>query len=441
MTSIPQLAQAMQTVLTKTANAAARSTGFIRRQRAFSGAQFVQTLVFGWLALPQATYQDLVDTASALGVTITPQGLADRLSRSAADCLFQVLQAAICQVVTADPLALALLDRFSAVYIQDSTTIGLPDPLVELWQGCGGSHGRVAAALKAQLRLELRTGQLEGPLLQDGRANDKSLAFAARPARGSIIIRDLGYFALPDLAGAAQDERYWLTRLYPGTAVFTLDGQRHDVLDLLASQADDLIELPVRIGVEQRIVCRLLAVRVPQEVAAQRRERLKRQAKKKGRQLSAARLAGCAWTILVTNVAAGCLSVEEAIVLMRLRWQIELLFKLWKSEGQLDKSRRQRGDAVLCEVYAKLIGLIIQHWLLLTSCWDVVERSLSKAARVLRRVVYRLVGVMDEVEQLVEVLHEVRRKLAGAGRQTSRRKRPNAYKLMLNPPAIQKSLT
>ena len=44
MTSIPQLAQALQSVLTDTARLAARSTGFIQRQRAFDGAQFVQAL-------------------------------------------------------------------------------------------------------------------------------------------------------------------------------------------------------------------------------------------------------------------------------------------------------------------------------------------------------------------------------------------------------------
>lgn len=436
MTSIPHLAAALQTVLTTTANAAARSTGFIQRQRAFSGAQFVQTLVFGWLAQPQATYEDLVQTAADLGVTITPQGLAERLSRSAADCLLQVLQAAIAQVIHADPLAIPLLDRFSAVYIQDSTTISLPDALKELWLGCGGSHGRVAAALKAQVRLELRTGQLEGPLLQDGRANDKRIAFAARPPRGSIIVRDLGYFELPDLAQAAQDQRYWLTRLYPGTAVFTLDGQRHDVLDLVAAQGTDVVEVPVLLGVEQRLPCRLLAVRVPEEVAAQRRERLKRQAKKKGRQVSASSLAACAWTILVTNVAAQFLSLDEAFVLMRVRWQIELLFKLWKSEGQLDKSRRERAEAVLCEVYAKLIAMIIQHWLMLTTCWDVVERSLPKVARLLRRSVGRLLGAMDDAERMEEALHSLQRKLATVGRQTSRRKHPNTYQLLLDPSRI-----
>jgi hypothetical protein len=436
MTTIPQVATALHSVLSTTANAAARETGFIRRQRAFSGAQFVQTLVFGYLALPQASYEQLVETADALGVTISPQGLAQRFTRSAADCLLRVFQAAIAQVITADPLALPLLDRFSAVYIQDSTSWSLPDVLADLWHGCGGSVGHVVAALKAQVRLELRTGQLDGPLLQDGCASDRRIAFAARPLVESLSIRDLGYFDLEDLEQAVKEQRYWLTRLYPGTAVFTLDQQRHDVFDLVAAQGTDTVELEVRVGVAQRVACRLLAVRVPEDVAEQRRERLKRQAKKKGRRVSASSLAACAWTLVITNVAAKLLSLQEAMVLMKVRWQIELLFKLWKSEGQLDTSRRERGEAVLCEVYAKLIAMVVQHWLVLMSCWDVVERSLPKVARVLRRCVERLLGTLEERERLVEVLGELQRKLARAGRQTARRKHPNTYRLLLDPSCL-----
>lgn len=84
MTSITEVAQAMQTVLTDVATTTACSTGFITRQRAFSGAQFVQTLVFGFLDTPMATLDDLVETAAELGVSISPQGLADRLNQSAA---------------------------------------------------------------------------------------------------------------------------------------------------------------------------------------------------------------------------------------------------------------------------------------------------------------------------------------------------------------------
>ncbi|MEI8165483.1 MAG: hypothetical protein WCG26_03855 [Chloroflexales bacterium] len=49
-------------------------------------------------------------------------------------------------------------------------------------------------------------------------------------------------------------------------------------------------------------------------------------------------------------------------------WQIELLNKLWKRHGEVDETRGRRPARVLAEVYAKCIGMLIQHWLLLTGC-------------------------------------------------------------------------
>ena len=40
--------------------------------------------------------------------------------------------------------------------------------------------------------------------------------------------------------------------------------------------------------------------------------------------------------------------------------------------------------AILCEVYAKLIAMVFQHWLLVICCWGYPERSLVKAAQTIR---------------------------------------------------------
>lgn len=77
MSIVPQVADAMQEILTETADVIGRETGFIQRQRKLSGSSFVQTLVFGWLSNPDATLEELAQTAATLGIDITPQGLND----------------------------------------------------------------------------------------------------------------------------------------------------------------------------------------------------------------------------------------------------------------------------------------------------------------------------------------------------------------------------
>src|SRR5215218_2819637 len=86
MATIADVAAVMQAVLTTTADAAARETGFVRRRSKLGGAQFVQTLVFGWLADAQASLEALSQTAAALGVRVSPQGLDQRFTVAAAAC-------------------------------------------------------------------------------------------------------------------------------------------------------------------------------------------------------------------------------------------------------------------------------------------------------------------------------------------------------------------
>ena len=98
------------------------------------------------------------------------------------------------------------------------------------------------------------------------------------------------------------------------------------------------------------------------------RRRLRADAKHRGKTPSAAQLAWCAWTSVVTSVPPTLLSLREALVLLRARWHIELLFKLWTSHGHIDESRSANPRRVLTEVFAPLLAMVVQHWLLLLSC-------------------------------------------------------------------------
>ena len=431
MTTIPQVARAMRKILTTTADEAARATRFVQRTSPLGGATFSQTLVFGFLGNPQASLEELAQTAATLGVSITPQALDQRFTAAAATCLEQVLRAAITQVIAAEPVAIPLLARFPAVYLQDSSTIVLPDALASVWQGCGGnvsSHTR--AALKLQVRLELRTGGLAGLQLQDGRASDRTAALPDLPA-GALRIADLGYWSVDVLQALDQQGSCWLSRLQTQTAIYDTRGHRQDLLALLAAQPAEEADLPILLGEVHRLPARLLAVRVPPDVAATRRRRLRAAARKKGRQVSARCLALAAWTLLVTNLSRARLTLREALVLGRVRWQIELLFKLWKSHGHVDESRSMKPWRILCEVYAKLLAMLIQHWLLLVSCWAYPNRSLTKAAQTIQKHALHLASAFDTVTRLLTAIMTIKRCLAAGCRMNRRKQQPNTYQLLL----------
>jgi hypothetical protein len=215
MTSLAQVAAALQHVLTEVADGAAREVGFVRRVRKWTGATFVQTLVLGWLGNPAASLSELTQVAAKLGVTVSAQGLTQRFGEQAATLLQRVLAAAIEQVIAAEPVAVPLLQRFTGVVILDSSTIALPDGLAQVWQGCGGRVAQgSAAALKLAVRLDLCRGRLDGPVVTAGRSQDRAspLQHASVPT-GALRLADLGFWSLEVFRRIAQGGGYWLSRL------------------------------------------------------------------------------------------------------------------------------------------------------------------------------------------------------------------------------------
>lgn len=428
--SIPEVATIVQDLLGPKACKLARQTGFVRRASKIDGSVFAQTLVFGWMDKPTASLQDLRQTAIATGVQVTPQGLDERFGPKTADFLRALLEETVSHVVRADPVVHPLLGRFAGVYVQDSTIIPLPNSLEGVWLGCGGTNGPTAA-LKLHVRLDMNTGALEGPFLAPGREHDRhSPAQKAPLPQGALRIADLGFYDLQTLAMYDAQGVYFLTRVLTNTLIYDDNGGFMELERFLTGIHGDEVDVDVRLGRTVRLPVRLVARRVPMEVREKRLVQLKDKARKKCQPLSQRTISLADWNVYATNVPVAKLSAEEGHKLMHIRWQIELLFKLWKDEGRLDESRSHNPWRVLSEIYAKLISLIIQHWILLTCCWHVLDRSLTKAARVLRRFALAIARRLYSLPGICEILQLLARILP-VSCHLNRRAQPNSYQILL----------
>jgi hypothetical protein len=399
-----------------------------------TGAKFAQTLVFGWLDNPQASYEQLAQTATALGVPISAQGLEHRFTPDAAACLKRILEGAVQQVISAAPVAIPILQRFNGVYLQESTTIRLPDALATAsCGGCGGtSESHTQAALKIQVQFNLSDGHLTHVDLQPGRAQDKTAPMQTAPLPGGALrLADLGYFSLPTFAHYPRKGVFWLTRDPPQCVLFDAQGQPLVLADVLRRSYQECLDWQVQVSEKHRFGCRLVAVRVPRAVAAARRRKARMAARRDGRTLSPAQLTLLGWTLWLTNVPASHLSVDDLLTLVRVRWQIELLFKLWKMQGRMDESRSKKPYRILCEVYAKLLGLVIQHWLSVTTGWQQVNRSWFKAGQTIRQHSLRLGCALDCVAQLCQIFETLRQCLAVGARLNTRKAQPNTVQRLL----------
>ena len=388
MTSVTQVAEKMQTLLGSTAERLGRETGFIRRERRLNGATFAQAVVWGWMGKPEASLAELSQSAVNVGVDISRQGIAQRFDERAATFLKRLLQVALDEVVEGPPVQSDLLARFSGVYVLDSTCISLPEALQSEWLGCGGRQG-TSAGLKISVLWDMVGGGWHQVELMAGRTHDQR-AEAARQSLpvGALRLADLGYFKLGEFARLSQMGVYWLTSYKAGTVVW-VNGERIDLLAYLQAQPA-CVEVAVALGQRQRLPGRLVARRGSPARLAHRQADLAAWERKHQRRASPLTWALLAWDMCLTNVPGHLLNADEVLALARYRWQIELLFKLWKSEGQLDTWGSQQPWRILCEIYAKLLALLFQHWIMLLGQWHAVDRSLTRAIRTLRQFAWQL---------------------------------------------------
>ncbi len=165
-------------------------------------------------------------------------------------------------------------------------------------------------------------------------------------------------------------------------------------------------------------------------MADQRREDLLRDAQRRQQTISEETLQLADWTILVTDVSAKRLRFEEALVLLRERWQMELLYKLWKQYGQVDEWHTADPWRVLCELYAKLIGVLLQHWLIVLFAWHDPQRSLVKLARVVRDTGWTLMEALAGFRSLRSALRLIQRRMRSGCQMNTRKQHPNSAQLL-----------
>ena len=225
-------------------------------------------------------------------------------------------------------------------------------------------------------------------------------------------------------------KRFFVMRWQYGTGLFTRSGHQIELRGVLPKHEGEAKEMGVLLGKQARLPVRLIMIRVSEKVAEQRRKRIRERAQDHSTKPSEELLYLAGWTIVVSNVPRARLSLPEALVLLRLRWQIERLFRLWKEHGQIDEWRTKKPWRILCELYAKLAAMVIQQWLIHEGCWHDPWRSLVQAAAVVRREANRIMVALYEGE-VEQVLHSIVRGMRSGCRIQRRRSHPSTAQLLL----------
>jgi hypothetical protein len=416
------------------AEAVARATQFVQRKSPLTGLMFLQALVIGFLKSPKASLNQLAQECARLGFAISPQGLHERIHARSEAFLHALYQQAFEQFKNQIALPIAILNQFPQILVVDSTFEVLPDSLKDRYPGSGGKAA--SASLKVQLVFEFLCGNLSELTVQAGRAADQAYTqYLALVQAGALVLMDLGYFCLASLHTIAQKKAYFLLRYHYPTALCAPDGTRLDLFAWLDTQA--ALDLPVLLGacLKKQIACRLISIPVPLGVAEERRRKARRKAATHGKTLSEAYLKSLGWSIFVTNVPSDRLSTRQVIAFYRIRWQIELIFKFWKSYCGLDDLPGLRAARVMTEFYAKLLLAVLSNFLIAPvrlpdEAGPHHEISPFQVRKILADFAPDLAAKIFDRPALQQVLEQLYRRIARYGCKQVRRKKPNVLAML-----------
>jgi hypothetical protein len=252
----------------------------------------------------------------------------------------------------------------------------------------------------------------------------------------SLTLIDLGYFKQATLSAIDAAHAYFVTRLQTQTALFwqAADQQQADVIAHIEHQGQDCGEVTVYLGAKARLRVRLVYRRLPANQVAKKRRHAQRLAKKNKRTCSPQHLRWLAWQVCITTVPVSIWSASQVLLVYHLRWQIELVFKLWKSQAKLTPSRYERPERVACLLYAHLLGMLLFYWLIAPRRADspLTELSPVKAFNLLQNAMPTLIRrIAAGWRKVANRLARFYRDLARFAQKSNRRKTPSTRQRLL----------
>ena len=344
----------------------AKATGFIKRSGGkITAFAFIYILSFGFFGNGAVALPYLVkDLQNYFKIFVTIQGLSKRINSKAGVVFLKEtlknLMATQLNVGASNKIS-KMLPMFSSIYLEDSTLISLNETLEPFFVGNGGGASKSAMKINfiydivnlCVLKIKITSG------IVSDYANSLDILKFIKP--GTLVIRDLGYFMISNLKKIECLKGFYLSRLSISTNIYLNKNDQEPLniptfLKKQLKKGKKFISIDVYVGNEERFKTRLVAEAVPKSVIAQREEKYEKKYKKKP---SEHYIEWCNFSIFITNIPEDVFEEKIIINLYKIRWQIELIFKNFKSNIELDIIEGTNPQRVESLLYGRLITIVI----------------------------------------------------------------------------------
>jgi hypothetical protein len=434
----------------------AKKTGFVHRKSKFTASDFVSLCAFLTDDLSTKSLTRLCSQLDAQrNLSMSTEGLNQRFNTAGVTFLKKLFSVLLREKIASSSSIPCSLDaHFHRIRILDATVFQLPDEYVSSYSGSGGSAHK--AGIKIQLEYELKSGQFLQIDVGNGKNSD-GLYGSERVKtveKNDLCIRDLGYFCLEDFEEINQRGAFYVSRLKINVRVYLKNetverfkdgkvkkGSLYTEVDLEAImdqlQPGEIMEIPeAYLGRDKKICTRLLIYKL---IAAQTQERLRIRAqneKKKGVVYKDRTKRLSSINVYMTNIPPSYVAKEQMYPLYSLRWQIEILFKTWKSLFQIDEVKRSKIERFECHLYGQLVSLLLsssimfqmREFLLRKKKLEVSE---FKAMSILKEYLgYLHDALMKQTQDVGQVLLQILRMIEKNGRKSHRYEKKTVFDIL-----------
>jgi hypothetical protein len=356
----------------------------MKRKSSISPKKFLDTVFFCNQANSPSLAEYSIDLAQQ-GIYVTKQAIDKRFNDQTKAMLSNLLQDAIAQQLPTKTAGKNYQSLFTDIRIMDSSEFNVSKRAATVFPGYGG-EGR-EAIVQIQFEYQLFGGKVTtlsvGSAL-DSDSNEGMKMIDQIPAQ-TLLLRDLGYSSPKAFRELTKRGLYFISRAKSQWNFYTFqDGQYSQIttasiIKRLKHARGKYIDLEVFVGEQVRTPVRLIANLLSRE---QKKKRLKK--KSANRKLGKDAMESIGLNLFVTNVESHKCAADEIYDLYTLRWQVELIFKAWKSVMYIHKIHCMNPVRLECIILIKLLWVML-NWSIVQWLKQVTQLDLShhKAVRTL----------------------------------------------------------